>query len=112
MKYTGSSAQGQERNKTELDRCIALYTEPDNNFWVWAVIEKQQGQFVGTCAIVGKDHELGYRLLEKHWRKGYGREISDALVEHAFRTMKLEQVFCSRLISTTGLPSKSLSIQN
>ena len=38
------------------------------------------------------DIEIGYRLLKKHWRKGYSTEMSKVLLKHGFEKLGLKKI--------------------
>ena len=95
MKYVGGRTMNLEENKKDLKNIIALYTKPQNDFWVWAVLLKESNNFIGTCAIVKndkKEDEIGFRFLEGFWSMGYGKEVVKGLIPYAFTTLKLKQV--------------------
>lgn len=98
--YTGSKVDDEISAKASLEKCIQAYDSPGNDFWVWALVRKSDGEMVGTCAIVkghsqptGEGPEIGYRFLEKYWGNGYAGEICDRLIDHALNTMKLSWIF-------------------
>jgi len=94
MKYTGSEPKDRETNRKELDDLISRYSEAANNFYIWA-ITTQKNTFVGTVAFIKNTHEeweIGYRLLESHWGKGYGTEITKGLLDFVFDNHKAEEV--------------------
>ena len=95
MQYTTGRAMTFEENKAELKRVIDCYTQSENDFWVWAVLEKGSGNFVGTCALVknGKgENEIGYRFLERYWGKGYGKEITLGLIDYGLSLPDMEEL--------------------
>jgi len=68
----------------------------------WAVVLKETGEFMGWSGIKfitneinnHKDfYEIGYRFIEKHWRKGYATEAGKAFVDYAFNVMKVEALY-------------------
>ena len=86
MRYTTGQAMTLSENQADLTKVINCYEDPDNQFWVWAVRHKEDGAFIGTCALIKhgeKDGEIGYRLLRRYWKKGFGSEIVTGLVEYA-----------------------------
>lgn len=98
--YTGSSADDEATAKKDLEHCIACYSKADNDWWIWAIERKSDGEFVGTCAVVpcdcevtGEGMEIGYRFLEKYWGNGYASEICDPLIDHALGEMQLPWIF-------------------
>jgi [ribosomal protein S5]-alanine N-acetyltransferase len=87
MRYTTGRPLSKEENRQELARLIQRYAEPGNDFWVWAVIRKEDGAFAGTCALICNEQgerEIGYRFLQKYWGQGYGLEITQGLIDYAF----------------------------
>ncbi len=85
MQYTTGIPQSAETNRTQLKKCIDGYTDPEQGCLVWAVVRKPDGPFVGTCAVVKNEqseNELGYRFLEQHWGRGYGREVLAGLIDY------------------------------
>ena len=82
-----------EENRLQLEHCITAYDQPNNNFWVWAIVDSA-GQFVGTCAIVDNDGaaEIGYRFLRSFWGNGFGKEIVDPLIDHAVNGLGKKRV--------------------
>ena len=94
MRYTTGKSFDQAENHRQLLDCIERYSKPENDFWVWAILEKTDQQFVGTCAIVPNDQrpEIGYRFLRKFFGRGYGQEICDGLIEYAINDQKLREI--------------------
>jgi RimJ/RimL family protein N-acetyltransferase len=65
-----------------------------------AIILKETNEFVGWAGIKiehninGHEsfHDLGYRLLKKHWNKGYASESSRALIDYGFKILNLNEI--------------------
>ena len=98
MLYTGTPVQNAEESKKDLARLIGLYEKPNNDFWIWAIVLKDNNHLVGTCALIleeEKKGEIGYRFLEKYWGNGYASEIVEPLIDYGFSTMKLQTVFAT-----------------
>jgi RimJ/RimL family protein N-acetyltransferase len=95
MKFTGQSVFSPPESKANLEEVISRYIQKDNELWIWGVFLKGQEELLGTCAIVIREgeNEIGYRFREKYWGNGYGFEITQGLIKHAFDTMKLESLF-------------------
>lgn len=47
-------------------------------------------------------HDIGYRLQEKHWRKGYALEAATAWLHHAFTIMKIPTIYASAHVDNLG----------
>ena len=94
MRYTTGRGFHEAENQRQLERCIACYSKPGNEFWVWAVARKSDQQFLGTCAIVPNQHgaEIGYRFLKKFFGKGYGQEVCDGLIKHGIHDRGLRAI--------------------
>ena len=93
MAYTGlGRAQTEAEARKDLEKCLEAYSNPQNNFWVWALERKEDGQFVGTTALVPDQeyHEIGYRLAEAYWGQGLGQEICNGLLDFVFQTERHE----------------------
>ena len=76
-----------EEAKIDLDIRAKNYPRKVNDFDVWAVIDNQNNEFLGTCAIIygsSKGVEIGYRLREKHWNKGVATEVAKGLIDYIF----------------------------
>lgn len=78
MKFVAKKSNTEEEDRKDLQHLIKCYSKKDNDFWVWAMEDKDREVFVGTVAIV-KDKEdnweIGYRLIRKEWKKGYATEV-------------------------------------
>lgn len=71
----------------------------DRGIGRFAVIEKATGDFIGWSGIrlnteynmngFTKYYDVGYRLIERYWGKGYATESGKAAVDYAFKVMKL-----------------------
>ena len=106
MQYTTGVAATAEEDRADLQRVIGYYNDPNNTFWVWAIESIPGGEFVGTCALIRNpqgENEIGYRLLERFWGNGYGREITDGLIDYALGERQLDHlvayVNCENLAS-------------
>ena len=71
-------------SEKEICDLISKYTKKNNDFWIYAIVDKSNDNFLGTVALVkdGIDDEIGYRFLEKYWSKGFGSEICEGLIAY------------------------------
>lgn len=70
----------------------------DGNVLWWAVALSEDGPAIGECDLSEIDHhhgraEVGFLFARAHWGKGYAREAMQAVIGHAFDTMKLERLW-------------------
>lgn len=69
-------------------------------FGLWAVIDKNNSDFIGQVGLTmqnveGKEElEIGYLLKQKFWHKGYATETAIACKEYAFNCLKKDRVVC------------------
>ncbi len=68
-----------------------------NGFGIFAVQIKDNGKIIGEAGLFNSfqdlNHlELGYILDKKFWRKGYGSEICNSLIDYGFNTLNLEKI--------------------
>ncbi len=96
MRYTDSPAKTYDEDVIDLKRVINFYGKPNNEFWVWAVILKQDNTFLGTIALIDKE-EIGYRFLEKYWNNGYAYEAMLGLLDYC-RELGLSHVIAEVIL--------------
>lgn len=80
-----------------LPRYLEYYRE-GKGFGYWAVVLKERDEFTGWFHLRPnrKDEsvvELGYRLSQRYWGKGYATEGSAALLRYGFETLGLERIY-------------------
>ncbi|KTD00928.1 GNAT family N-acetyltransferase [Fluoribacter gormanii] len=72
----------------------------EKSYTLWAVEEKSTHQFMGFIGLnspVWEAHftpcvEIGWRLASSFWGKGYATEGAQAVLNYAFKTLKLKEV--------------------
>ena len=71
--------------KALLDGPIKMYE--DHGFGLFAVEDRQTGEFLGICGLIKRDElddvDLGYGFLPEAEGKGYATESSRAMVDYA-----------------------------
>ena len=67
-----------------------------NNLGRWAIHTKDNMDFIGWCGLKyrpGLDEiDLGYRLMQKAWDKGFATEAAKASLEHGFNKLNLKRI--------------------
>lgn len=81
--------------RNQLDELINNHEK--NDFGFCALYEKTSNSYIGEAGILTIDKTadrcvIGYNLLPLYWNLGYATEITTALVQYAFHTLKLERV--------------------
>ena len=93
LKYATGEPKLFNDNRKELVSLISKYKQPENDFWIYAIERKKDKCFIGTVALVkdNLDDEIGYRLLEKYWKLGYGSEVCLGLISYC-KKIGLEKI--------------------
>jgi ribosomal-protein-alanine N-acetyltransferase len=96
----GRGPQTPEWVRTWLQTCLANYHQKWG-FGLWAVVERETQQTIGYCGLSHFDDiagqpetEIGYRLAQASWGRGYATEAARAVRDYAFEILGM-----SRLIS-------------
>jgi ribosomal-protein-alanine N-acetyltransferase len=94
MRYI-KSPMDYEQSQKELKRFMDYYYDQTQFFHIWAVLEQTNNHFVGLCGVYQNDkseYEIAYRLREKHWGLGYGKEVAKGLIEYCFTQLDLTKL--------------------
>ena len=86
-------ALNEEETAKELQLFISL--ERSEGKRVWCLCEKDTNEMIGCCVILKNEKdqdEIGYQLREKFWGFGYGSEIAQGLINHAFKALNSELI--------------------
>ncbi|MFK7932370.1 MAG: GNAT family N-acetyltransferase [Saprospiraceae bacterium] len=75
----------------------------------WAVIDKQDGAFVGwsgiryeTTVLSKPYYDIGYRLKAKYWGKGIATETAQAVLNYGFAELKLPKIMGFAHVDNVG----------
>ena len=67
-----------------------------NNLGRWAIITKDNNDFIGWCGLKYRPEmdeiDLGYRLVQKAWGKGFATEAAAKTLEYGFRTLNIKLI--------------------
>lgn len=83
----------------------------DNGIGRFTVVLKDTNEVIGWAGLkfiteTENNHinyyDIGYRLQEAHWRKGYGYEAAKAWLDYGFNTMKIPALYASAHIDNAG----------
>lgn len=112
--YAWEHAFSDEEVQVWLDNQIKRYDE--YGFGLWAVIEKQTGEFIGQCGLTMQNFngeqklEIGYLFKKAYWHKGYATECAIACKNYAFEKLNADKV-CS-IIRDNNIPSQNVAKRN
>jgi RimJ/RimL family protein N-acetyltransferase len=100
---TGGRPTRREEIVADVLPAFLGYYERFVGYGFWAAIEKSTGEFVGWFHFRPRDGsladqpELGYRLRQSAWGKGYGTEGSLALIRKGFTELGVRRVFAETM---------------
>lgn len=103
-----------DESREFLAKIRKKYIEDGTSFW--AVIRKGDRRFIGICGLLkqtidGKDElEVGYRINDKYWGRGYGTEAAAGCMEYAKEVLKSKSVIS--LIREVNHPSIRVARKN
>lgn len=67
-----------------------------NNLGRWAIHTKDNNEFIGWCGLKYRPEldeiDLGYRLMQKAWGKGYATEAAQQTLDHGFTKLNLQLI--------------------
>lgn len=87
-----------------------------DGYCYWAVIRKNDKEFIGICGVLKQEidgqteAEIGYRLLDSFWGKGYGTEAVKGCIKYAKEKLEKESVIS--LIRSVNIPSIKVAEKN
>jgi RimJ/RimL family protein N-acetyltransferase len=109
--YAYEHAFSDEEVRTWYNKQIERYNEC--GYGLWAVIEKQNNEFVGQCGLTiqkinEKEYlEIGYLFKKKNWHKGYAAEAAIGCKKYAFEELKADKVYS--IIRNNNIASQNVA---
>ncbi len=99
-----------EEAKNTIDSVKKQYEE--RGIGRWAMIDKETGEFMGWSGLrlnteynmngFTRYYDVGYRIIERFWGKGYATESGKAAVKYAFEVMNLPEIYATTEIGNEG----------
>jgi RimJ/RimL family protein N-acetyltransferase len=76
-------------------------------YGAFAVELKETGELIGEAALFNSFNdphilELGYIIDTTFWRKGYGREVCQGLIDYAFQTLGVKRLVARMYADNTA----------
>ncbi len=94
MQYTGEGAFENVEAARQLVRNYTQYKK--YGYGRWTVRLKETNEFLGWCGLKFNEDieevDIGYRLLKKHWNKGYATEASQASLDFGFEKFGIKRI--------------------
>ncbi len=67
-----------------------------NDLGRWAIHIKETNEFIGWCGLKYRpdldETDLGYRLMQKAWGRGYATEAASHTLDHGFNKLNLKLI--------------------
>lgn len=112
--YAYEHAFSDEEVADWLDRQLNRYKV--DGFGLWAMIEKDSGNFVGQAGLTMQQistqqvPEIGYLLNKYYWHRGYATEAASAIREYAFNVIGYDKVYS--IIRDNNYASQAVARRN
>ncbi|MDY7004547.1 MAG: GNAT family N-acetyltransferase [Cyanobacteriota bacterium] len=94
MRYVGKGTLTRAETEAKILSIIESWNQ--NNFGMWAVVNKIDNKMIGRCGLCFLDNtpeiELGYLLNPAYWYQGLATEASKASLKYGFEELKLEKI--------------------
>lgn len=95
VKYVHEPVLKTEEQATKIIIDIIL-PQYKNNLGRWAIHTKTENEFIGWCGLKYRPEldeiDLGYRLMQKAWGKGYATEAAKHTLDHGFKALLLQLI--------------------
>lgn len=95
MRYLGGPMTA-EANRSTLENRILRYYGEHPGLGVWATLTRDEGRCIGFHLlnhVMGETTiQVGYRLFEADWGRGYATEMTVALLRYGFADLGLETI--------------------
>jgi RimJ/RimL family protein N-acetyltransferase len=109
MKYiTGRASSRDEVEQAHRRRLAAADEVPGLGFWAgfaddefigWWILQPPNGP---DQPRVAGEADLGYRVLRRHWRRGYASEGASELIRYGFEDVCLDRVFAQTMAANAA----------
>jgi [ribosomal protein S5]-alanine N-acetyltransferase len=109
MNVIPAPIQNSEEARVDLNKCISSYEKLESRILVYAIVLKESQKFIGLIGIIHtseQSKEIGYRLDECFWRKGYGSELVKGVIRYLFNHPKIETITAD--VTNTNVASIAL----
>lgn len=105
MRFLGGTMTA-ETNRDLLQGRMLRYYEEHPGLGVWATCERDSGRCIGFHLLNHVQGEaliqVGYRLFEADWGRGYATEMSLALLRYGFADLKLATITANAHLDNLG----------
>lgn len=95
--YQRSEAPSEEQIKTLIEWVVREQTASPRLLYFMAAARRDSGEIIGEAVLkitnpVDRQGDLGFGVVPKFWKQGYGTEIGNAILDAAFEHFKLHRI--------------------
>ncbi len=93
IKYTGDPPFSSIESALDFIKSYDQYQK--NGFGRWAVIKKENNEFIGFCGLKKHDEnfvDIGFRFFRKDWNHGYASESALPTLKYGFEELHLKEI--------------------
>lgn len=95
LKYLHERPLVSEKDAAGIIR-TAILPQYKNNLGRWAMFTKTGNEFLGWCGLKHRPEldeiDLGYRLMQEAWGKGYAAEAAKHCIDYGFEKLSLKEI--------------------
>ncbi len=93
LRYTGDEPFNSLSEAEDFLKNYSHYSE--HGFGRWAIIRKEDDEFLGWCGLKFNEEnsvDIGFRIYQKYWGKGYATEAARKSLEIGFSQFGLKEI--------------------
>jgi [ribosomal protein S5]-alanine N-acetyltransferase len=95
--YQRSEAPSEEQIKTLIEWVVREQAASPRLLYFMAAARRDSGEIIGEAVLkitnpVDRQGDLGFGVVPKFWKQGYGTEIGHAILDAAFEHFKLHRI--------------------
>jgi len=111
-RYQSWGPNDESQTREFLKRSREAFQPPDCDDLEFAIVERASQTVIGGCGIHSRrkpyrEYEIGWTISKSFWRRGYGTESTNALIEYAFSVVKAHRLYAQ--IDTENAASIALA---
>jgi ribosomal-protein-alanine N-acetyltransferase len=104
LKYTGDQPFESIEKAKEYLKNYDHYEK--YRFGRWAIMDKASDEFIGWCGLKYspklEEYDIGFRLLKKHWNKGFATESAKACLMLGFDKYGMTEIVGRAMVENIG----------
>lgn len=110
LRYLGNkTSKSIEESRANIENIQRQYER--HGIGRFSMVLKETGDVIGWAGLkfitepengLVDFYDIGYRLQEAHWGKGYASEAAEAWRNHAFEAMKIQVLYASAHVDNIG----------